>query len=116
MRSLAIGLMLAALVAAACSGSPESTKYKQTWTKAYAETVCTDWADAMDAHQQFVMAADMLLSAQRRDNADAPIPSDALIGQFQGYIDGVCLRADAGTTEISTVAFLAYSASDQFKP
>lgn len=74
---------------------------------------CTD---APGARMGQPMAADLLLTAQRRDKPDVSIPDDGLIGQFRGFIDGVCLRADAGTTDISSVAFLAYNTSDQFKP
>jgi hypothetical protein len=114
----AVFLVAAVFLAAACSGGePESTKYLQTWTKAYGETTCTDWHQTMSAHERFVMAADMLLGAHRRENADAAIPSDILVTRFEMGIGGAC--ADAGEQsgiKVSEVAALLYTMSNDLGP
>lgn len=113
MRPAAV--LLAMLVLAACGGSPSSTKYTQTWAKAYGDTTCEDWRSVMDEHQKFVMAADILLTSQRKLKADAPIPDDALVGQFQGQIQGLCLTNPGD--DVTTAAFLAWSTGqDVFAP
>lgn len=73
--------MALVILLAAC-GSPTSTKYTQTWTKSYNTTTCSDWRDAMDEHQKFVMAADILYSSQKKVKPNVPLPDDALVGQF----------------------------------
>ena len=89
-------LAMALVVVAACGGgTPASTRYTQTWTKAYDQTTCADWGSAMDEHQRFVMAADMLLAAQRGEQADAPIPPDSQIQTLQTAIGGACAGAGA---------------------
>ena len=103
------------VVVAACGDGPAPTKYTQTWAKPYSTTTCADWRDAMGEHQKFVMAADILLTSQRKLKADAPIPSDQLIGQFQGQIQGLCLTYP--TDEVSTAAYIVWTTgSDVFAP
>lgn len=104
------------LLVAACSASgPASTKFTQTWTKPYGQTTCGDWRDTMTEHQKFVMAADILLTSQRKLKANAPIPNDGLIGQFQGQVQGLCLTH--ATDDVTTVAFLVWSTGqDVFAP
>lgn len=108
-------LLWVTLIVAACGGSPTSTKYTQTWTKAYSETTCEDWRSLMDEHQKFVMAADILFTSQKKVKSDVSIPDDALIGQFQGQIQGLCLTHP--TDEVTTAAFLVWTTgNDVFAP
>ena len=109
-------VLIALFVVAGCGGAgPASTKYTQTWAKPYGETTCADWRDVMDEHQKFVMASDILLTSQRKVKADAPIPDDALIGQFQGQIQGLCLTNP--TDDVITAAFIVWTTGeDVFAP
>lgn len=115
MRTLA-ALVLAIALLAGCGSEPaDPGKYKQTWTKPYGTTTCADWRQSMDEHQKFVMASDILLTSQRKTKADAPIPGDALIGQFQGQIQGLCLTHP--TDDVTTAAYLAWTTGqDVFAP
>ena len=114
MRRLTL-ILVVALAVAGCGGGTASTKYTQTWTKSYGTTTCADWRDVMDEHQKYVMASDILLTSQRKLTADAPIPDDALIGQFQGQIQGLCLTH--GTDDVTTVAFIVWTTGqDVFAP
>lgn len=98
------------LLVAACGGEPASTKYTQTWAKAYGDTTCEDWRSVMDEHQKFVMAGDILYTQQKKVKADVAIPDDALIGQFQGQIQGLCLTHP--TDGVTTVAFIVWTTGD----
>lgn len=116
MRALIVSLLAVVLVGCG-DGQPESTKYVQTWTKAYAETTCADWHQVMTPHERFVMAADLLLSVYRREQADAEIPSDILVSRFETGIGGAC--ADAGEQlgiKVAEVAALLYTMSNDLGP
>lgn len=113
-------LMLLALVVLACGGSPASTKYTQTWTKSYGSTTCADWNTAMDDHQKFVMAGDMLLSAQKKDKPDATVPADSTINNFAADIGADCADTtgalSADQKDIPTIAAVVYLSSSAYKP
>lgn len=112
------GLLALVLTLAACGGGePASTKYTQTWAKAYNQTTCADWRQQMDDHQQFVMAADMLLGAQRDDQPDAPIPPDRQIQKFLDAIDGTCVGAGEQLgVKVTEVAASLYLMSNDLGP
>ena len=116
MARLFTSVVLAVLVAACGGGEPESTKYTQTWTTPYGETTCIDWNTAMNDHQRFVMAADMLYSARKRDGGDE-IPPDSMIAGFEAYIQSVC-DADFGEMggKVSEAAALAYTLDATYHP
>ena len=108
-------LLITLLVVAGCGDGPTSTKYVQTWTKPYGDTTCADWRDAMSEQQKFVMAGDILLTSQRKLKADAAIPSDALVGQFQGQLQGLCLTYP--TDDVATASFIVWTTGqDVFAP
>jgi hypothetical protein len=105
--------------AAPATSTPASTigKYEQTWLKAYGDTTCADWVNEMDAHQQFVMAADMLLTLQRADVPSAPIPPDEQIDRFASAITTSCEGPGAELgVKITEVAASLYTLSDDLKP
>jgi hypothetical protein len=71
---VAVGWAAAALMLGGCgpssSGSsapPASGKYEQTWTMSYGETTCGHFLTEMTDKQRWVMAADMLVGARKRD-------------------------------------------------
>ena len=106
---------LAAVLVAGCGGAPTSTNYTQTWTKAYGATTCADWRDIMSEHQKFVMAADILYASQKKVEPEIGLPSDSLVGQFQGQIQGLCLTH--GTDDVVTVSFIVWTTGqDVFAP
>jgi hypothetical protein len=98
MRRFVLALALVVAVAA-CGGSAESTKYKQSWTKPYPQTTCTDFYGRMDAHQQFVMTADYLLTWQRKTKPDAPIPSDDAVNAFMLAFKPICQAGVANSVD-----------------
>jgi hypothetical protein len=61
LSALAIGVwMLAACGGGAGAPAPASAK-------SYSGTTCTDWSGAMQVHERFVAAADMLTGARSQD-------------------------------------------------
>lgn len=115
------GLLVAAmLILAACSSGPAPSatigKYQQTWTKAYADTTCTDWNGAMDDHQRFVMAADMLYATRKKQGADA-LPPDDMVSGFESGIQSVCDAAfgQAGGA-VADAATVVYLGGTQYHP
>lgn len=117
------GMLVVAVVAAVlvgCGGSADSDKYKQSWSQPYDKTDCQEWAKDMDEHQRFVMAADLLLTLQRKQEAGAAIPSDALVDRFVTALDEVCDDTDAAIAAedrpVLEMAPLAYLADDSFRP
>jgi hypothetical protein len=112
-------ITIAIATVGACGGSPQSTKYTQTWTKSYSMTNCTDWNHVMDDHQQFVMAADFLLTLQRKDKADATIPADGVINNFAADIGTVCTGNTGFSPDqemVGDVASLVYLQGNTYKP
>lgn len=122
--AIAAALLLATLTA--CSGSdratkPEETtaerpaqapassapgKYEQTWSTPYASTTCGDYLTAMDDHQRWVLAADMLSGARKTDGA-TDLPADSDVDRFQQDIATACEPiATAKTTEIGVSIYL----------
>ena len=97
------------------SNSGEPDKYKQTWTKAYGDTTCADWRDVMNDHQRFVMAADILYTQQKKIKPDVGLPSDALVNQFAGQVQGLCLTHEGD--DVTTVSFIVWTTGgDAFAP
>ncbi|MET7648358.1 hypothetical protein ABZS83_33000 [Streptomyces sp. NPDC005426] len=86
--------------------SPEPGKYEQTWPTRYADTTCGDYLTAMDDHQRWVLAADMLSGARKTDGA-AGLPADSEVDRFQQDIATACEPiATAKTTEIGVSIYL----------
>lgn len=112
----------AAIVAIACSSSStdssssdDSGKYTQTWPTAYADTTCGDWNTQMTDRQQWVAAADMLTGARNKGDGGEGVPTDELVGQFQGGITNACSVDDSEPiTEIAAGVYL--TDRDQFAP
>lgn len=97
-------------------GDPETSKYTQTWTKAYADTTCTDWQATMTSAQTWAASADMLSAA--RDNIDhgTGVAPDALITRFQGDITEAC-SADVDGLKLADVAIGVYQIGhDEYQP
>ncbi|MCD2465540.1 hypothetical protein MBT42_18460 [Streptomyces sp. MBT42] len=90
MRRPTIALAALLLAVAGCSTPPESDtpaagpetttsavhpeptkpgKYEQTWLTPYSSTTCGDYLTALDDHQRWVLAADMLSGARKVDGA-----------------------------------------------
>lgn len=118
-RCLAVALVLAvtASIAACGGGSPDSTKYKQTWTKGYDLTTCSDWLNVMDDHQRFVGAGDILVAVRKKDGGN-DLPSDDLIRGFAVDVSDMC-AAPAGQVassilEIGPLVYVAFR--DKYRP
>jgi hypothetical protein len=115
MRWLLPVALLVTLVGGGCE-SPKSTKYTQTWAKAYTETPCSDWANVMDNHQRFVAAGDMLVTLRTKDG-NAGLPADEMIGAFALDISDMCAAKVGQIATIAQVAPLVYLAfPEEFKP
>jgi hypothetical protein len=119
MRRIAAAAVAIGVLVSACGdgGSPDSTKFKQTWSKSYDETTCTDWLDLMDNHQRFVAAGDQLIVLRKRDG-NGELPPDDMIGAFALSMSDIC-RAPAGDLarsilEIGPLVYIAFP--EQFKP
>lgn len=112
-------ILMVALLAVGCGGSADDGKYKQTWTQPYGQTDCREFMHDMDDHQRFVLAADYLLTLRRKDEADAPVPSDADVGRFTQALDDVCDGSTGGIASedrpINDLAPVAYLSGD-FRP
>ena len=114
--SLALIVVLAGTALMGCGGEPSSTKYKQTWTKPYGSTPCSEWRDVMDNHQRTVAAADMLLTLRQKDGA-GEIPGDAMIGAFALDVSDMCAARVGDVATIAEVGTLIYAAfPEEFKP
>lgn len=93
---------IAALLAlAGCSTStttsaddPAIAKYKQTWTKNYGQTSCSELHSVMTAHQRWAAAADMLSAARHADSGTTDMPEDSLVTKFLGQVDAYCDSGD----------------------
>ena len=108
------GLVVA--VAACSSGGPESTKFKQTWTKSYDATTCADWRDVMDNHQRFVAAGDFLITLRKKDG-NGDLPPDEMIGAFALDMSDMCAAPAGQIATILQLAPLVYLAfPEEFKP
>jgi hypothetical protein len=128
---LVTALALVAAFAAACGGAPAAPtaeptprptptigKYTQTWrTASYADTTCVHWVDDMNSHERFVMAADMLMGAQRSQVPGSPIPPDWQVNRLLSALDEFC--ADTGysiPSRVSDLVTTLYLMSDDLKP
>ena len=74
-------------------------KYEQTWPVEYGKTTCDDYVGgAMDEHQRFVMAADMLLSMRLGNDPDATLPSDDDVNAFAFDLSIACDVGDSASS------------------
>ena len=106
------------VILAACSpaAAPTPGKYEQTWTVAYSDTTCAQWASEMNEQQRFVMAGDMLLAARKGDG-DASLPPDALINKFQDAIQNVCANEGGKLgVKVAETAAAIYQLAADLKP
>ncbi len=110
-------LLILAAAVAGCGGSPDSTKFTQTWAKSYDVTTCTDWKNTMDNHQRFVAAGDMLLTIQNKRGGDGALPADDKISSFALDISDMCNAKVGEVATIIEIAPLVYVAFEsEFKP
>lgn len=85
------------------AAEPEPAKYKQTWATPYSETTCAQFAEAMNDHERFVMAADMLVGARGDNN----LPSDHDVRSFQDDVTIGCEPVpDEPVTDVATATAL----------
>ena len=106
---------------AAAFGKPgndePSGKYEQTWRKAYGNTTCRDFVRRMDDHERWVMAADMLFSAQRGDDPGAPLPPDRQVDTMEAAMREGCRGPGAELgIKVTEVAAALYVMADDLKP
>ncbi len=115
MRSV---LLVAAVVVGACAeDAAQSTKYLQTWTRAYGETTCADWHQSMSERERFVMASDVLFTLHKRTKPSASRPSDRVAGRFQTGINETCPRAgEELKRKVVEVATPLYESSSSLGP
>jgi hypothetical protein len=91
----------------------ETSKYTQTWTKAYSETTCDDWNTQLTSAQKFAASADMLAGARNKGDGGTGLPSDALINEFSGGITNVCVEPTMALTDAAVGLYLT---EPRFKP
>lgn len=102
---LAVVVVIALLLASIRSGdTPKSetastSKYDQTWSKAYNSTTCAELKGSMTQQQRWAMAADMLVGARKADGITA-MPSDDLVNAFTGDTLEACTIDSATVTDI----------------
>ncbi len=90
-RSLVLsGFVVAAALTFAPQAAADDDKYTQTWPTPYGQTTCAQFLNDMTAKQRWVMAADMLTNA-RNLRANAGLPSDSMITEFEGGLANVCV-------------------------
>ncbi|MFF4246234.1 hypothetical protein ACFYY2_17450 [Streptomyces sp. NPDC001822] len=105
---LAAGLLLAAT---GCSTTGDRAaapagKYAQTWPTPYSSTTCGDYLTAMDHHQRWALAADMLVGARKADGLTT-LPADTDVDRFEQDMATACQPiATAKTTEIGASIYL----------
>lgn len=99
------------------SGSTDSSKYTQTWSKDYSATSCKDWNDRMTDHQQFAAAADMLSAARDKRDGGSGVAPDDLIEQFQTDVTAVCTTNVGSREDIAEVGASVYlSGRSHYRP
>ncbi len=116
MRLCASVIVVVALGATACSssdGGSSSDKYKQTWTRSYSDTTCSQWLHVMSSQQRFAGAADILTAARNEVDGGTGLPSDALINEFASGLDNVCVVPSMTVTD---AAFGLYKTEPTFWP
>lgn len=109
-------LVLVGAAIAGCSsssGSNNSDKYEQTWPAQYSKTTCTQWLNEMSDQQRFAAAADILTSARNKIDGGSGLPSDALIREFEGGVDTVCV---VPTMTLTDATDGLYSTEPRFHP
>ncbi|MCD2461963.1 hypothetical protein MBT42_00120 [Streptomyces sp. MBT42] len=127
MRRPTIALAALLLAVAGCSTPPESDtpaagpetttsavhpeptkpgKYEQTWLTPYSSTTCGDYLTALDDHQRWVLAADMLSGARKVDGA-TDLPEDTEVERFRQDMTTACgAEATAKTTEVGATLYM----------
>ncbi|MFB8083703.1 hypothetical protein [Streptomyces sp. NPDC056013] len=127
MRRPAIALASLLLALVGCSTPPESDapaakpettasavdpeptkpgKYEQTWLTPYSSTTCGDYLTALDDHQRWVLAADMLSGARSADGA-TDLPEDTEVERFRQDMATACeAEATAKTTEVGATLYM----------
>lgn len=116
-----LAVLITVGVMAACTGGEDLTvksvppdKAKQTWTKAYDETTCADWANTMTQEQRMIAASDLLTGERSADGANS-LPPEDMINEFAGGISKAC--ENLGTQVVSKVSDDVYSTGrDKFVP
>ena len=82
-------LVLGVVVLTACVSAPtDSNPIESQWAKAYAETSCDDWLDAMDPSQRTTMAAYYLQVFSGHKAQAIPIE----VATFEAGITDYCHR------------------------
>lgn len=96
--------------------APTPGLYEQTWPVPYEDTTCVHWADQMDDHQRFVMAADFLARSRQLDGANELAPED-LQRRFQAALDDICQNEGKDIAmKVAEAAAAVYVMSTDFKP
>ncbi|MFE7509738.1 hypothetical protein ACFU8I_00630 [Streptomyces sp. NPDC057540] len=103
----ALAIVLLTLVGCTTSTKPTRPgKYEQTWRTPYSSTSCGNYLTTLDAHQQWVLAADMLTGARKVDGATV-LPDDTDVDRFRQDITTACeAQATAMTTEVGATLYL----------
>ncbi len=96
------------------SRSAATSKYTQTWHKAYKDTTCSEWLREMTAANRWAASADILASARNKISGGSGLPSDALVTSFERNIATAC--EGEGQVKIVEVAYLIYNYDGTFKP
>ncbi|MFD7881105.1 hypothetical protein ACFV3N_01565 [Streptomyces bauhiniae] len=85
---------------------PAPGKYDQTWKTPYSDTTCGDYGTDMNAHEQWAMAADMLLGARKADGATG-LPADSEVTRFQQDMATACQgSSQLKVTEVGATIYL----------
>lgn len=108
----AVGVIAVAGIVCAPAAAAEDDKYTQTWSTPYGQTTCAQFLSEMTAKQRWVMAADMLTNV-RNMNQETGLPSDALITEFEGGLNTVCV---IGTMTMDDVGVGLYMTEPRFHP
>jgi hypothetical protein len=103
--TMAVGIAPSAL-------ADDTDKYEQTWTTPYSKTTCDQFTTAMNDHQRWAMAADMLTGA-RNTREDSGLPSDAMITEFEGGLRTACV---IGSMTMTDVGVGLYMTEPRFHP
>ncbi|MER5890326.1 hypothetical protein ABT160_41420 [Streptomyces sp. NPDC001941] len=106
------GLVLCALVLAACTDSNEKPR-AAAWPKSYAETTCPEYNSAMTEEQQRAAAADMLADAQKLDGSTQS-PMDRKVNGFVVSLAMTC--ALHPNLDLATVGVTLYRRDKNYKP
>jgi hypothetical protein len=81
-------------------------QYEQTWTLSYDKMTCAQWLGQMDAHQQYVAGADMLLGAARTKASNVGLPPDSYVRRFTQQLTTACTAEGTMTITDAGVALV----------